>query len=73
MRKLFGQRIAEAHHNAAFNLAFQRQWIDRAADVVRGHDFQHFHFTGIRIDFNQRGVRGIGERKMHIAMLAIWG
>ena len=68
MRELFGQRVAEAHHNAAIDLAFQRQRIDRAADVVRGDDLQHFHFARVGIHFHQRRVRRIRESHMHVAI-----
>ena len=33
---LFEQRIGEAHHDAAVNLAFEQQRVDRAAAIVHG-------------------------------------
>ena len=47
---MFGQRIADAHDNAAFDLALQRQWVDGATNIVCGNNLVHLHFTRVHVD-----------------------
>ena len=63
---MFGQRIAESHHHAAFHLSFQSQRIDDSSDIRGGDHVQHAHFAGIRVDFHFCGLRRVGECHMHI-------
>jgi len=65
-----GERVAEAHGDAALHLALQRARVDRAADVIRGDDFEDAHRAGFQIDLHQRCLRRIRECEVHVPTAA---
>ena len=52
--ELFGQRVAQAHRHAAFNLPFHAVGIDGLAHIVRGNNL--FHSALVIENHNLRGI-----------------
>ena len=52
-------RAAETLHQRADDLPAQRQWIDRAADVLDHEIFEEMDLPKLRIDGNMRHVRAV--------------
>src|SRR5438067_2842350 len=55
-QQLLGQRGAQRHDHAAFDLLFERKRVDRAANVVRRNVLQDVDGSGDRIHFDLSGV-----------------
>ena len=64
---VFHQGIADAHHDAALDLAFQGQGVDRPANVVRRDDLAHADLARSHVDFAQHGLGAETEGEVHVA------
>lgn len=63
----FGEGVAEAHDDAAFDLALEADGVDGAADVVGGDDFEDVDFAGVEVYFDEGGLGGEAEGDVHVA------
>ena len=62
-KKFLHQRHPQSLRGAAFDLSFDKRWIDGAAHVVRRGDLQNPHCAQFRIDRNLRQVRAESDKQ----------
>ena len=69
------QRHADAHRNAALDLAFDQHRIDGGAAIMRGGDAQDFDLAGLVVDVDLGDLRGVdvGRERLALPGLRIHG